>query len=158
MLVPRRTDSNGVRNERGFTLVELMVVVFIISILIAIALPQFLGVRVRAWDRSTQADVRNAFAAEKAFYTDTLTYTENAATLTAIEAAITYVPGDTPAVPDRVYLHHHVATNEIYLSAMSESGTCWYIREVDGGGAEFAEDAACGVADIQAYTHTAWNS
>ena len=134
-----------------------MMVVLIISILVAIALPQFLGVRVRAWDRSTQADVRNAFAAEKAYYTDTLTYTENAATLTAIEAAITYVPGDTPLVADQVYLHHDVPTNGIYLSALSESGSCWYLREVDGGGAEFAEDAACGVADTQAYSHTAWN-
>ncbi len=146
------------RSERGFTLIELLVVIFIISVLVMIALPQFLGVRVRAWDRSTQADVRNAFAAEKAYYTDTLTYTENAATLTAIEAAIDYVPGDTPLATDQVYLHHHVATDEIYLSAMSDSGTCWYLREVDGGGAEFASDAACGVADTQAFSHTAWNS
>jgi type II secretory pathway pseudopilin PulG len=138
-------------------LIELLVVVLIISILAILALPTFLGTRVRAWDRSTQADVRNAFAAEKAYYTDTLTYTENAATMTAIEAAITYVPGDTPLATDVVYLHHHVLTNEIYLSAMSDSGTCWYLREVDGAGAEFAEDAGCGVADVQAYSRTAWN-
>jgi type IV pilus assembly protein PilA len=146
-----------VKDERGFTLVELLVVVFIISILVAIALPQFLGARVRAWDRATQADVRNAFAAEKAYYTDELTYTENAATMTAIEAALTYVPGDTPLATGVVYLHLHPLTNEIYVSAMSDSGTCLYLREVDGGGAEFAEDPACGVADVQAYSRTAWN-
>lgn len=144
-------------DERGFTLIELLVVLFVISLLVVIALPTFLGTRVRAWDRSTQADVRNAFAAEKAYYTDTLTYTEDSATMTAIEAAIAYVPGDTPLATNVVYLHLHPLTNEIYLSAKSDSGTCWYLREVDGGGAEFSSDPACGVADIQSYTRTAWN-
>jgi hypothetical protein len=77
--------------------------------------------------------------------------------MTAIEAAITYLPGDTPLVSDVVYLHLHPVQNEIYLSAVSDSGTCWYLREVDGGGSEFAMDPACGVADGQAYSRTAWN-
>ncbi len=144
------------RDERGFSLIELLVVVFIITLLALLALPTFLGTRVRAWDRATQADVRNAFAAEKAYYTDNLTYTEDAAALTAIEAAITYVPGDTPLAIDVVYLHVHPGPNAIYLSAMSESGTCWYLRETDGGGPEFASDAACAVADLQAFSRTAW--
>jgi type IV pilus assembly protein PilA len=141
-----------VRNERGFTLIELMTVTLIIAILILLALPTFLGTRVRAWDRAAQSDIRNAFAAERAYFADTLTYTTVPAEMTAIEAAITYVDGDTPLVTDVAYLHHHVATNEIFVSAMSPSGTCWYLREIDGGGAGFASDPACGVADTQVYT------
>ena len=51
-----------------------MVVVLIIAILIAIAIPTFLGARQRAQDRAAQSDLRNGLTAEKTFYTDSQTY------------------------------------------------------------------------------------
>ena len=151
MLVLRATDTRGVSDQRGFTIIELMVVVMIIGVLVVIALPVFLGARTRAYDRAVQSDIRNAFAAEKAYYTDTLTYTTDPAQMTAIEAAITYVDGDTPLVTGVAYLHLHPIPNEIFVSGMSDSGTCFYLREIDGGGVRFATDTACGVADIQVF-------
>jgi type IV pilus assembly protein PilA len=144
-----------VREEPGFTLIELMMVILVIAILIVIALPTFLGARERAWDRAAQANIRNAFAAERAYYTDTLTYTTDPVQMTAIEAAITYLDGDTPLVEGVVYLHLHPIPNEIFVSARSSSGTCLYLREIDGGGTQFAIDIACGVADTQVYSR-AW--
>jgi type IV pilus assembly protein PilA len=56
-----RPRARGRRSgEAGFTLIELMVVVLIIAILIAIAIPTFLGARSRAQDRVAQSNLRNA--------------------------------------------------------------------------------------------------
>jgi type IV pilus assembly protein PilA len=80
-----KTIRRGISRDEGFTLIELMVVVMIIAVLIAIAIPSFLGFRKSAQDRSAQSEVRNVLLAEKAFWLDNGDYTETAADITSFE-------------------------------------------------------------------------
>src|SRR5436305_10662937 len=59
-------------------------------ILIAIAIPTFLGARQRAQDKQAQSNIRNALTTEKTFYVDNQAYTATVASLSAIENSLDF--------------------------------------------------------------------
>jgi type IV pilus assembly protein PilA len=126
------------RGDEGFTLVELMVVVLVLAILMAIAIPTFLGARDRGQDRAAQSTARNTLTAAKILYGDTGNYATLTATgasaLRAVEPQYTYVVSPAASANEEtvsVYVAGTgAAAQTVGIAVRSDSGTCYFIRDV----------------------------
>jgi type IV pilus assembly protein PilA len=106
-----------------------MVVVLIIAILIAIAIPAFTGARQRAQDRAAQSEIRNALVNEKITYTDTQAYDANVARMKALEPSLDWGGKLTVVVGDS-----SIGSNDmVCLSQASNSGTTFSLVDIAAG-------------------------
>ena len=135
------------REDKGFTLIELMVVVLIIAILLAIAIPTFLGAQNKAKDRSAQSSARNALTNAKTLYADTGSYFgADAAALLASEPSLTFkvAPASSTGPKDVSVLISGSATTvgtTWHAAVLSDTGTCFYIFDsvAAGGGTSYGK-------------------
>jgi type IV pilus assembly protein PilA len=140
--------------EGGFTLIELMVVLLIIAILLAIAIPTFLGVTNTAGDRAAQSNLTNALTEAKALYQVNQAYsgTGGAYTYTAFQSqapeftwtstscsastagnCISFAVGDASTAGDG---------QALALAAWSsKTNTCWYALDLENTPAALGSDS-----------------
>jgi type IV pilus assembly protein PilA len=69
----RKRDYDAAQ-ESGFSLIELLVVMIIIGILAAIAIPIFLSQKQKSYDAQAKADIHGAAIAEESYWADFQTY------------------------------------------------------------------------------------
>lgn len=136
-----QTLQRRLRNrEDGFTLIELMVVVMIIAILVAIAIPSFFSARKRAQDSSAKSSLQISLSDAQAIYTDNQTYPATMVAdlgteepnLTFTDAALSTGPKD---ISVSITSSSGTLRDTVTLAALSKSGKCFALRHVATPGA-----------------------
>ena len=147
-------------DESGFTLLELMVVVLVIAVLLAIAVPTFLGARSKAHDRATQTDLRTAATTQMILFTDQQEFTDDVMRLGSADPSISYTNGlgSMLAGVNVVYVEMLPDTvqpgDTVLLGGRSASGRCYWVRSVDGTAVlRFAENDCTGVPALADFRH-----
>lgn len=126
--------KHATEGERGFTLIELMVVVAIVAVLLAVSIPYFLGARQSAQDRAAQTDLRNVLLAEKMIWLDEGGYTDDLGVLSAVR------PGSLLAADPAlgVYADVNDADDQVAcLVRASQSGRVFSVWESAVAGTHF---------------------
>ncbi|MGZ4388591.1 MAG: prepilin-type N-terminal cleavage/methylation domain-containing protein [Gaiellaceae bacterium] len=104
--------------DEGFTLIELLVVIIIIGILLAIAVPSYLGFKDRANKSAAQANVRAAIPAVETYFADNNTYGGMTKTaLLGYDAGLKVSIGGTPALSTTTYCIYNTVGGAQYMKA-----------------------------------------
>ena len=85
------------QKEKGFTLVELMIVIAIVGILAAIALPQYQVYKARGFMATVRSDVKNIHTAVQAWIAENLGGTPPAENATGPTGLVNYPPARVSA-------------------------------------------------------------
>jgi type IV pilus assembly protein PilA len=136
------------QDETGFTLIELMVVVLIMGILMAIAIPTFLSTQGSANDASAKSNATNVFTGEKAYYEDNQVFIDagSAAVSVTLDSQLPWVNAQGAPTSQKVNAQAGAfagaaftevaaagsTSQGLLVEDLSKSGTCFYIADNQG--------------------------
>ena len=129
----RLLSMKRTKEESGFTLLELMIVVLIIGVLLAVGTPLLLGAQTRAKDSSAKAKASTAVKAQKAIYADNGGYGDPS----AVEQEEPTLDADPlpdngqASVLGKVYIRD-VSADSVTLVSRSGSGLCFWAKTAAG--------------------------
>lgn len=128
-------------SERGFTLVELLVVIVILAILAAIAVPAYLTFRSSARTAAAKANVRTAIAAAEAWYQDA---GNNSAAPSYSGLSRASLLLEAPGISPNVKAAANGTGDGYCIEDSEDGGASWWSYAGGAGGAAAIVQSACG--------------
>jgi type IV pilus assembly protein PilA len=127
----KRRNTGEVGEDAGFTLIELMVVLLILAILLAIAIPTFLGVTKSANDRAAQSNLNTALLNAKAQYQqNSQSYPAAATLVTDLQSAEPSLQFTTGASGDQNHISVFVTGDSsalVLADYSAQTKNCWIV-------------------------------
>lgn len=98
--------KSHILNDKGFTLIEIIMVLAIVTVLTSIAIPSFNAFRIRAWNSASSSDLKNIKTTEEAIFTGWMSYGRhesgvNLLSVTGAAGVLADVIGPLPAATNK---------------------------------------------------------
>lgn len=122
------TIRSKLHRQDGFSLIEVLIVILVLGLLMAIAVPSFLGARRNGQDSQAQSSARSALSAERTYYIDYQQYSTDQAALRKIESNLTW--DTTDATQNGVMAAVDPTSQVVVLVSTSKSGGQFCIMNI----------------------------
>ena len=143
-----------VNNQRGFTIMELMIVMAVIAILVGIAIPSFRGMQTEAWKTQAEKDVTTLKIALEAYYKNHGSFPAEGAGYQST------LLSEVPPMFDQTLDDPFAAAGTPYVYDLSDNGSYYVIYSIGPGGTGVMTIADSGSAETTAgspiYSTNGW--
>ncbi len=135
------------KKRAGFTIIEMLIVMAVIAILIAIAVPSFRAIQMQAWRAQAQGDTKTIKIALETFYMKRFSFPPDTPVGQYQTDLLNEIP---PVIEKNLYDPFGTTSTSMYLYDVSPNGKYYIVYSVGDGGNGRANINNTGIISVTA--------